>query len=316
MRLFFLPLLVFPMTASALVIANYTDDENLRFHGDPSFIGNPYDWSGVGRTSVSADSSVNKEWATLLGENYFISAVHYHPSTGDTITFKGGNLVSSPTFNYTVAGGFSVPGTDLWIGYTSGAISPTLKRYAFNTTAADNLSETGLVGNTLFINGDNVAASPGTITDSLVGTNQTEAWIEGGSTTIDSTPTTIDVLSSPINFDTFVLWENLAADTTNTVTRHEGLMQSGDSGSPAFQIVGGDLEIAGLAYSVFTAPGIEGDFDSASSGNEQRVGSLYSYTGSYTTQINNTIALVPAVPEPSTLGFLIIAGFGFLRRRV
>ncbi|MDB4500939.1 hypothetical protein N9224_02050 [Akkermansiaceae bacterium] len=316
MRIFCLALLLLPGASSAIVIANYTDDANLRFHSDPAFIGNPYDWSGVGRTSVSADNSVNKEWATLLGENYFISAVHYHPSTGDTITFRGSNLISSPTFNYTVAGGFSVPGTDLWIGYTAGAMSPTLKRYAFNTTSADNLSETGLVGSTLLINGDNVAAGPGTITDSLVGTNQAEAWIEGGSTTIDSTPSTVDILTTPINFDTFILWENHAADTANNVTAHEALVQSGDSGSPAFQIVGGNLEIAGIAYSVFTGSGIAGDFDSATSGDEPRLGSVYSYTGSYETPINNTIALVPlAVPESGTLSLLALASLGLMRRR-
>lgn len=311
-------LFALPLPMSAVTVANYSDATNLRFDNDPSFIGNPYDWSGVGRVSATPDTgsfSHHREWATLIGENTFISANHFKPSAGDTITFRDGNSLSDPTFDYTVVGGSQVPGTDFWIGYTEGAINPDLKRYAFNTTSADNLSETGLIGATLFLNGDNVSGGPGTLDGTVVGTNQAEAWIEAGSTTIDSTPTITTTLTSSISFDTFVLWRNQAADTANSFTTYEALVQSGDSGSPAFQIVAGDLQIAGLAYSVFTSPGIPGDFDTNSPGDEDRVGSIYSYPGSYTTQINNTLAGIPdPTPEPSTVMLLLLSSVSLFRR--
>jgi hypothetical protein len=312
-------LLVLTLSTSAIVVSGYSDAENLRFHDDPAFIGSPYSWSGVGRVSATLDTSSNshhREWATLLGENYFISAVHYKPNPGDTITFSSGNSPTSPTFHYTVAGGFGVPDTDLWIGYTAGAMDSSLKRYAFDTTPADSLSDTGLIASTLYMTGDDVAGGAGTLSDTIIATNQAETWIEGGSTTFQSTPGETINLSSAIPWDTFVNWENLTSDTANTATTHEGFLESGDSGSPAFQIVGGELEIVGLAYAVINSPGVQGNFDAALPGNEERRGSLYSYVGSYETAINNTIALVPTpVPEPSSLLLFLLGSLTLLRRR-
>lgn len=319
MRFLFLPLLLSPMAASAIVIANYTDDENLRFHDDPAFIGNPYDLSGLGRTSISADGSVNKEWATLIGDNYFISAVHYHPSTGDTITFTDGNSPSDPTYSYVVAGGFNVPGTDFRIGYTDVSINSSLKRYSITTIPADTLADLGLSGSSLFVNGDDVPGGPGGLTNHIVGTNQAESWLESGTNTV-SLPETNITFSSNATFDQLVTFENLSGDTSNTFTTHEGQVQSGDSGSPLFNISGGNLEIVGIGYAILT--NIEANFidTNGPAGGlqdplESRNLSFYSYPGSYETEINTAIAMVPAaIPEPSTVILLLLSSLSILRR--
>lgn len=309
-----------PTLSFGVVVANFSAPTNTRFEGDPSFIGNPYDWSGVGRVSVSADGSTNKEWATLIGENYFMSANHFKPSTGDTITFASGNLPGSPTFNYTVAGGFGVAGTDLWIGYTEEAMNASLKRYNITNTPANTLTELGLSGSELFMNGDNITGGAGTLASTVVGTNEAESWLEEGSSSF-STPSVTINLPSAANFDQLITFRNIDGDTSNTFTTHEAQVQSGDSGSPLFKVSGGDLEIVGIAWAVATD--VSGNFidttGPAGSTNdplEERNLSFYSYPGSYESEIASAVALVPpsVIPEPSSTIFLSL-GIAVLFRR-
>ncbi|MDB4041355.1 hypothetical protein N9497_02105, partial [Akkermansiaceae bacterium] len=65
-------LLSAPMLVSGIAVDNYSDAANLRFSGQSGFIGDPYDFSGIGRTTDTVTASVNRTWATLLGENYFV----------------------------------------------------------------------------------------------------------------------------------------------------------------------------------------------------------------------------------------------------
>ena len=69
--------------------------QNDRFLGSNTFIGLPYDWSGVGRSSAGS-------WATMISPTYFLSANHDHPAPGSTVTFYTGNSLSSTSFTYTV----------------------------------------------------------------------------------------------------------------------------------------------------------------------------------------------------------------------
>jgi hypothetical protein len=310
--------LISTVVSAASSTANYTNAENLRFEDDPAFIGNSYDWSGVGRTS---DGTTNREWATLLGENYFISAVHYHPTTGETITFKGGNSLLSETYNYTVSGGFAVSGTDLWIGYTNAPIDSSLKRYSITNSPANTLAEAGLGGSTLFVNGDNVSGGPGEVTDHVVGTNQAESWLESGSDTFTIPESTLTFTQSA-TFDQLITFENLSGDTSNTFTTHETQLQGGDSGSPLFSFSGGDLEIVGIGYAVLSnvsANFIDTNGPAGGSKDplEERNMSFYSYPGSYESEIATTIALIPAsfVPEPSSATFLLLSILLINRRR-
>jgi hypothetical protein len=310
--------LICPVVSFAVVTANYSDAENFRFENDPAFIGNPYDWSGVGRTS---DGTTNREWATLLGENYFISAVHYHPTTGETITFKDGNSLLSTTYNYTVSGGFAVSGTDLWIGYTNAPIDSSLKRYSITNTPADTLAEVGLGGSTLYVTGDNVSGGPGEVTDHVVGTNQAESWLESGTDTFTIPESTL-TFTPNASFDQLITFENLSGDTSNTFTTHEAQIQSGDSGAPLFSFSGGDLEIVGIGYAVLTNVSANFiDTNGPAGGNkdplEARNVSFYNYPGSYESEIATAIALVPdsLVPEPSSATLLLFSIFLIKRRR-
>ena len=79
---------------------------------DKVFIGNNYDWSGIGQNSAG-------QWATMISPSYFISANHYHPNSGETLTFYSGNNTSQ-SYNFTVTSGVQVSGlSDLWLGKLS-----------------------------------------------------------------------------------------------------------------------------------------------------------------------------------------------------
>lgn len=79
--------------------------------GDKAFIGQAYDWSGIGRGSSGGG------WATMVSPSYFLSANHFHPGVGEVLTFYEGNDSSGPSHTYVVESGALVPGSgDLWLG--------------------------------------------------------------------------------------------------------------------------------------------------------------------------------------------------------
>ncbi len=80
-----------------------------RFANSSQFIGNPFDWSGVARSSGG-------RWATMVSANYFISATHFHPAVGETLTLYGSNSASGPKQVVNVVGGQQIAGTDIWLG--------------------------------------------------------------------------------------------------------------------------------------------------------------------------------------------------------
>lgn len=300
----------------AITVANHTVETNDRFANNTSFIGNAYDFSGVGRSTNTADT----RWATLIGDNYFISANHYFPAVGSQIQFVAGNSVSSLTYTYTVAGGFQVPGTDFWIGYTEAVMDLSLARYNYTNTPANTLAETGLSGIDVFMMGDRIAGSAGSPTAQTVGTNQIESFRNTGTTAM-VTPQTTVTFADAAPFDQLVTFENIPADNTLNFTTHESQLAAGDSGSPLFRAFGAELILLGTAWAISTAvPGNFIDTSGPAGGTndplEARDATFYTYIGSYETAMDTTIAAVPLpVPEPSSLVLTLPALLLPFRRR-
>jgi hypothetical protein len=300
--------------SQAVTVANYTAETNRRFTDDPSFIGAGFDLSGVGRS--------NGFWGTAIGENYFLSANHFKPSTGSSITFTDGNSISSTSYSYTVGGGFRVGSTDLWVGYTNKAIDPAIARYAVTTQDADTLAELGLGNSTLYMNGDRIPGAPGAVQDHILATNQAESFYEEGSSQITTPGPTTATFDPPAGFenDMIILFRDNPGDDAAPLI-HEALVQSGDSGSPLFAESGGTLTILGVGS--LRLDDVPGNFiDTAGpspipDGLEERSGSAYTYAGSYTTELQTAIDRVPApIPETSSLALLFCASaFGMRRHR-
>lgn len=312
MRKLIFPLVsLVPSVSSGIVVANYSSPVNDRFDNDPSFVGAGLDFSGVGRTT-------NGRWVTMIGDNYFVTAIHF-PATGN-VQFLANNDPSSTIFQYTVAGSFNVPGTDIQIGYFNEAVDPSIARYTYNTNNANALADLGIAGATVYTSGDRVAGSTGTILDHVVAENQAESWFEEGTNVIQVPgPGGVNnTFGSNADFDQIVMFENISTDDANNFENSESQLQSGDSGSPLFSNQGGTLRIEGIAWAVVPPPGFTGDFDTTASGFEERPGTLYSYLGSYDAGIQTAISNVPVpIPEPSVpaLGILgLLAGMAFRRR--
>lgn len=301
-------------------VANHSAETNDRFQNDGSFIGNGYDFSGIGRTQ-------DGNWATRIGSNYFISANHFHPGTGENVKFYSSNDPSGPSYTYATAGGFHIAGTDLWIGYFNEALDSSLKTYSYNTTAANSLADTGVANTDVFMLGNSITSDAayggaGKLTDVVVAQNQAESWLEAGTTTVVA-PGVNNNFASAAGWDQIVTFKNLSGDTENTFKNHEGQLQSGDSGSPLLSFAGGELIVQGIAYAVVTGGGgLTGNFidtlgpSPSPDPYEKRVASFYTYTGSYHTNIQSTVANIPApVPEPSAGMLFLLGCSGLLMRR-
>jgi hypothetical protein len=273
--------LAFNATAAAtMLIRNFQELRHSRFYAgaDKDFIGDPYDLSGVGRTAYNSGT-----WATLVSDNYFISATHYHPVAGNSVTFWTSNSIADPSYSYTVAGGQRIGGTDLWVGWFNSAVNSSIERYPVLGLSGP-AEYLGLVQHNYGIN-------------HRLGLNVTEDY---GTATVGSS--------------TGFVW---AADYNNNDTPSVGgdetFLQGGDSGAPTFNVVSGQLALIGIHWAISDdIPGTnEGEWfmDSA--------------VPAYITEINGVLANrgqeLMVVPEPSgtlLLCCILVMGAATTRRRL
>lgn len=132
MRGFFVLLMIVSMFLlptlgrSSMIVRGYNSVRHDRFYAgnNKQFIGDPYDFSGVGLSNRG-------NWATLVSDNCFLSSVHRHPSAGQKVTFWASNDQNGVSYTYKVTGGTRIGGTDLWVGWFSPEVSvdPSIARY-------------------------------------------------------------------------------------------------------------------------------------------------------------------------------------------
>ncbi|NTW54998.1 MAG: hypothetical protein HGB15_09650 [Chlorobaculum sp.] len=118
-------IVLLPLVCRAeMIVKNYTPASNYRFYvgKDKDFVGDHYDFSGVGYGSAG-------HWATLVSNDCFLSALHLHPSVGEKITFWTSNLLTGLSHTYTVAGGERIGTTDLWLGWFDTEVDASIARY-------------------------------------------------------------------------------------------------------------------------------------------------------------------------------------------
>lgn len=195
-----------------MVIRNHQPLSHNRFANNNAFIGNPYDFSGVGFTGT--------HWATLISDSYFISATHFHAAINDTVTFWETNDQSGPSHSYTVAGGQQIGGTDLWVGWLNSAVDSSIARYS----VLDLPTAPEYLGLTLYNYG----------LTHRVGRNVSDFLF---STTVG--PSTGDTM-----------WFDYDNIDTPSVGGDETFLQVGDSGAPSFTVYGGQLTALGIHWAV------------------------------------------------------------------
>lgn len=125
-----LGLLLAPLSVWALKIQTLDLKRHHRFYegADKTFVGDPYDWSGVARTY-----DVGK-WGAMISPSYFISANHFHPANGETFRFYHGNSTNATYEERIVISGQKILGansmnSDLWLGKLSAPVSGAVAKY-------------------------------------------------------------------------------------------------------------------------------------------------------------------------------------------
>lgn len=209
-------ILLLPVTANGtMTIRNYSAASHYRFYteSDKNFIGTLYDFSGVGYSSSGS-------WATLVSDNYFISAAHLHPGTAQTVTFYTGNDPKGTKYTYTVAGGTRIGTTDLWIGWFDTTVNPSIERYPI-LTLPENDDYAGLV---LYNYGK----------QDIVGRN---------------------VLDS---VDNGVFGYDYDNKDIPTVGGDEAYLIVGDSGAPSLAVVNSSLSLVGIHWAHTNSTAVEG----------------------------------------------------------
>lgn len=128
-------ILLLPAASRAeMIVRDYSPARNYRFYdgSDKHFVGDPYDFSGVGLGSAG-------HWATLVTDNGFLSAVHRHPVVGEKVTFWTSNArTGSSYYTYTVTGGTRIGTTDLWLGWFDTTVDASIARYPIPMLRSEN----------------------------------------------------------------------------------------------------------------------------------------------------------------------------------
>ena len=222
--LFVVPLLLSALAVQALSVSDYDPAVNDRFssgypdapvpNGSPRFLGKDLDWSGVGWWKKDPQYSV-----TLLSSRNFAYTMHMAPQIGDVITFLGrdGHLHDFHVARLQTVEIGKQGGESIEADTAVGTFAETVPLDAQVTHYPVVFSQKGvepLIGKKLLMYGHMAR----------VGTNEI---VEG---------IMLAGMASEYNFD------------TQGLTAGMGKTEMGDSGSPAFIVIGGKLALVGTHW--------------------------------------------------------------------
>lgn len=254
---------------------------NDRFADDPQFIANSYDLSGV---AIANDG----KWVTMISENVFISANHFSPANGTSVTFYGSNDPSGVSVNRTIQSSQRIGTSDLRIGTLNAGLGGSFGFYDFATQD----TTTGTGGGPSSFNG-----SP---------YQNADAYIFGRSGT--AFVTSQDIAVGRNKLDTFVGPQDIAGTTdvsyasaVNTTgdsnyVQYEAKLQFGDSGGPMMVDTGnGELTVVGINWWIGSINTTEYNG--------------FSYVGNYDAEIQG---FIDANPVPEVRSYSLFLGLGAL----
>lgn len=269
-----------------------TADRYDRFNNSAAFIGNPHDWSGVGRTTAG-------RWGTLISPSFVISATHFAPEIGGTIRFYTGNDRNGNFVDRTIVASVALtqPGaprsSDLVLTQLNAPVTG-ISTYAIAAPTAS----ANLIGQQLYVWGQ--ADTPQVQSSMRLGTNQVFNVIPQ--------LTVSDTSGNLATGSVFVYDYNTATGPD------EARLITGDSGGPSFLIGPEGPAIVGIHwFNVEPADGLTGN----------RQGSGDTLVSSFINELNAAMATtgsaervrVTAVPEPSSVLMLLVGMVVVAHRR-
>lgn len=212
-----------------MTIYGYQQNLHYRYYdgSDKEFIGEGYDWSGVGRSTCG-------RWATMISPQYFLSAKHSHPSAyyngeANTVTFYEGNSFADPSHSYEVDD-WSYNWGDIYLGRLKQPIDENIAFYS----VLDLPYPSSYINKTFFAYGKLHRVGRNKI-DSC-----TKDVTNDGSTT------------KAMYFD----YDGIISDSVGI---DECLLEVGDSGGPSFIPFNGELSLVGIHW---LKDGTKGSWDS------------------------------------------------------
>ncbi|MGA0333335.1 MAG: hypothetical protein ACO3N7_05585 [Kiritimatiellia bacterium] len=223
------------LSSPGMIIDGYSSSTNDRFAKDNAFIAAAFDLSGV---AISQDG----RWATLLSPNVFITANHYPPGVGQSITFYRTNDPSGPKITRSVSTVRQRIGTSDLLLCTLNL--PVPEGYAFYSFFdRSTLSTRGwqlLGGKEVYHFGKSPGNSFSSPLNLAVGKNVIDGRVSN------------QVVESPAANGPAIL---CAQNTDLGKIPFETMAQIGDSGGPLFIDTGNNsLQLAGIAWFITSAP--------------------------------------------------------------
>ncbi len=266
-----------------LQVLNGTPQRNNRYYigADKSFLGQPYNWSGVSDGSATM-------WATMISPSYFLSAQHIYTNQTSVTFYEGNdstNLAQKHT--YTIASHTNFG--DLFLGKLSAPI-PAADHITYYPILSAPF-ESDYLSRPLYVYGQ----------PNSIGENNISGFAYSDGSTIYGTAK---------NTATESRIDEFTYNVPGGYDPDEAYVMPGDSGAPSFAVQNGALALVGIHY-VRTGTGVNGDF-SGDTFVPHYITQLASNMG---TELP-TVVTATAVPEPAALGVLTLAGLFGIRRRL
>lgn len=272
---------------SAIQIANFDTLTNDRFANDGNFVADQFDLSGV---------ALNGRWATMISENVYITAEHFAPTAGSSMTFYASNDPNGTSVTRGITSNRQqIQGTDIFVGTLDAGLPSNFSFYDFATEdittttggGPGSFAQSPYNGATAYVFGRS-PTNWSTNQDMAVGRNELDQFF----TNVDAAGNTGDAIA--------------ANDDGSGGVQFEAMLASGDSGAPLFvENTSGGLTIVGMNWFI-------ADTD------DDKVNDIFgaSYLGNYDEDIQAFIDANP-VPEPASFALLlgVACGIVALRRR-
>lgn len=271
----FLALALMP-TARALEVFNYSATVNERFQtgtfptgpvANSSFFLNSYNLSGVGWQTTNTSFAV-----TMVSPQHFLAAAHAAPALGSSVSFLGADgVVRSYTVDSLTPVNYSAGvASDLVVGKFTATVSPQISHYASLFLGNDLNAYTGL---NLAVYGAGGRAGLNSI---------------AGFTTADFNP----VNGVTDNLFTVMNYNSVTGGTVSAPAATQG--QGGDSSSPSFAFVGGNLALLGIHSAINGSPPPAQTYDTFVPGYIADINAVLQPSG-------YSLNYYTAVPEPAAI---------------
>lgn len=269
-------------SSAAFLINNFDADKHERFQNSPSFIGDAYDWSGVGRSSAGSG-----HWGTLVAPSFMLTSGHF--AINSTATFYMTNDAMGATEQREIVQRFNLR----MDGQTARSDLALVRlNEAVTSAKVYGIDESPSVGDELFAFGLSNNEDLPVPANVRVGRNQITKLMPEF-----SHPNLGNVVGDVLVYDYDTSSAGLGDD--------EGRVSGGDSGGPSFTIVNGEPALLGIHWFVFG----DDDFDDI-----PLPGSGDTMVASFIDEINAAIAstgslervsTLRSMPEPTSLGLLV-----------